>query len=221
MINGFDELNTLKTVKNIKTEKKSKNRSIPYEEYFSIMRLTYEQEKQRIRFAELLEDDLIMIMTLWAETRRYNITTDTFIVEELRNAYIKAATSFGVPSDGYLSDIAYAFALNFVDALRDHSDDEWYTSEDRAKYNAENEANTVLNYKDFTEAKGKYKYKVWHTENDSRVRPTHITLEGERIPIDDLYVVGEALMRFPHDYEYAADYPEELVNCRCSLTYSN
>lgn len=220
MINGFDELNTLKTVKNIKTEKKSKNRSIPYEEYFSIMRLTYEQKKQRIRFAELLEDDLIMIMTLWAETRRYNITTDTFIVEELRNAYIKAATSFGVPSDGYLSDIAYAFALNFVDALRDHSDDEWYTSEDRAKYNAENEANTVLNYKDFTEAKGKYKYKVWHTENDSRVRMTHIPLEGERIPIDDLFVVGDALMRYPKDYEYC-DNMEEIINCRCSITYSN
>lgn len=218
MINGFDELNTLKTVKNIKTEKKSKNRSIPYEEYFSIMRLTYEQKKQRIRFAELLEDDLIMIMTLWAETRRYNITTDTFIVEELRNAYIKAATSFGVPSDGYLSDIAYAFALNFVDALRDHSDDEWYTSEDRAKYNAENEANTVLNYKDYLDAKKKgYTKKRWRTMEDEKVRLTHSDIDGEVIDIDELFVVGDSLMRYPKDIEYGS--PEEWINCRCSIEY--
>lgn len=98
--------------------------------------------------------------------------------------------------------------------------DGWYISQDRAMYNAENEANTVLNYKDYKEAAQKYKYKTWHTENDSRVRMTHVPLEGERIPITDMFVVGESLMRFPKDLEYAADSPEEYVNCRCSVTYS-
>lgn len=219
MISGFDELNRIQTEE--KTVTKSKNRSIPYEKYFGVMHLTEKQKKQRKEFAELLEDDLIMIMLLWGETRRYNITDDKFIIQELKTAYIKAATSLGVPSDEYLSDIALAFALNFVRATTEHIGDEWYTSEDRAKFNAENEANTALNYKEYTEAKGKYRYKTWHTENDTRVRLTHIPLEGETVPFNDLFVVGEALMRFPHDYEYAADYPEELVNCRCSITYSN
>lgn len=215
MINGFDELNTLKTVKNIK---KSKNRSIPYEEYFSIMHLTDKQKKQRKKFAELLEDDLIMIMTLWADTRRYNIRDDTFIIEELKNAYIKVSTSFGVPSDGYLSEIAYVFALNFVNALWEHSDDEWYVSEDRAKYNAENEANTVLNYKDFIEAKDKgYTKKRWRTMEDEKVRLTHSDIDGEVVGIDELFVVGDSLMRYPKDIEYGS--PEEWINCRCSIEY--
>lgn len=233
MILGFDEINSLsaieRTVENraesdglaeSKTEK-SKNRSIPYKKYFSIMNLTEKQKKDREKFAEQLEDDLIMIMSLYDLTREYNITDDSFIVQELKDAYLKATASFGVPSDEYITEVALAFAVNFIKATKEHKNDAWYTSKDRAKYNAENEANTVLNYKDYVEAKEKYRYKVWHTEMDNRVRPTHIPLEGERIPIDDLFVVGEALMRFPKDIEYAADYPEELVGCRCSIEYSN
>lgn len=234
MILGFDEINSLsaieRTVENraesdglteSKTEK-SKNRSIPYKKYFGIMNLTEKQKKDREKFAEQLEDDLIMIMSLYDLTREYNITDDSFIVQELKDAYLKATASFGVPSDEYITEVALAFAVNFIKATKEHKNDAWYTSKDRAKYNAENEANTVLNYKDYSEAKKRgFTKKRWWTENDSRVRMTHIPLEGEVIPIDDLFVVGEALMRFPHDYEYAAEYPEELVNCRCSITYSN
>lgn len=110
--------------------------------------------------------------------------------------------------------------MDYKDVLRETKNG-WYLSDDRAMYNAENEANTVLNYKDYKEASLKYKYKTWITENDSRVRQTHIPLEGETIPIADMFVVGEALMRFPKDIEYASDYPEEIVNCRCSIKYSN
>lgn len=110
--------------------------------------------------------------------------------------------------------------MDYKDVLAETSNG-WYLSEDRAKYNAENEANTVLNYKDYKEAAQNYKYKTWITENDIRVRDTHIPLEGETIPISDMFVVGEALMRFPKDIEYAADSPEEIVNCRCSIKYSN
>lgn len=217
MIQGFDELNIFPGTKDVK---KSQNRSIPYKEYFNIMKLSKKQKKERVDFAERLEDDLILIMLLFEELKRYNITDDTFIVEQLKTAYLANVESFNVPSDGYISDIALAFAVGFVKATLDHLDDEWYTSSDRLKYNAENEANTVLNYKDYLDAKERYKYKTWHTENDNRVRMTHVPLEGERIPIDDLFVVGDALMRYPKDIEYCDDM-EEIVNCRCSIEYSN
>lgn len=195
-------------------------RSIPYKEYFGIMNLTEKQKKNRIAFAERLEDELLLIFALFGTLDEYSVSNDNLIVEQLKNAYLTVSLSFGVPQDDYILELAEIFALGFVETTRKHIQEAWYTSEDRAVYNAENESNTVLNYKDFTDAKKNHRYKTWITENDNRVRATHVPLEGETIPIDDLFVVGEALMRFPHDYEYAADYPEEIVNCRCSIKYS-
>ena len=196
------------------------HRSIPYEEYFGIMNITEKQKKDRIAFAERLEDELFLIFMLFSTLSDYSVADDNLIVQQLEQAYLDVTMSFGVPTDDYVMLLASKFALDFVEATRRHIEEEWYTSQDRVMYNAENEANTVLNYKDFTDATKNHKTKTWITENDLRVRPTHVPLEGETIPINDLFVVGEALMRFPKDIEYAADYPEEIVNCRCSISYS-
>lgn len=195
-------------------------RSIPYKEYFGIMNLSEKQKKDRIAFAERLEDELLTIFLLFATLKEYSVDNDNLIVEQLKSAYLTVSQSFGAPQDEYLIGLAEYFAMEFIRATRQHIDDEWYTSEDRAVFNAENEANTVLNYKDFADAKKVYTHKTWRTENDNRVRPTHVPLEGETIPIDDLFVVGEALMRYPKDVEYAADNLEEIVGCRCSISYS-
>ena len=97
--------------------------------------------------------------------------------------------------------------------------DSWYVSLDRAKFNAENEANTVLNRSDYLKAKeAGYKRKRWLTEHDDRVRPTHQEVEGVTIPIDQLYLVGDSLMAYPHDASHGAS-PSELVNCRCAAEY--
>lgn len=195
-------------------------RSIPYKEYFGSMSLTEKQKKDRIAFAERLEDELLLIFALFGTFNDYSVTNDNLIIEQLKDAYLTVSASFGVPQDDYILELSELFAVGFVDTTRKHIQEEWYTSEDRAVYNAENESNTVLNYKDFSDAKKNHRFKTWITENDNRVRATHIPLEGETIPIDDLFVVGDALMRFPKDIEYAADYPDEIVGCRCSIKYS-
>ncbi len=196
------------------------NRSIPYREYFDVMNLTEQQKKDRIAFAERLEDELFYIFLLFSTLKDYSVTDDKIIVRQLTQAYLDVVSSFAIPQDDYILEIASLFAVDFVRATLKHIEDAWYTSQDRVMYNAENEANTVLNYKDYIDATKKYKYKTWITENDSRVRETHVPLEGETIPINDLFVVGDALMRYPKDLEYAADSPEEVVNCRCSIKYS-
>lgn len=196
------------------------NRSIPYREYFDVMNLTEQQKKDRIAFAERLEDELFYIFLLFSTLKDYSVTDDKIIVRQLTQAYLDVVSSFAIPQDDYILEIASLFAVDFVRATLKHIEDAWYTSQDRVMYNAENEANTVLNYKDYIDATKKYKYKTWITENDSRVRETHIPLEGETIPINDLFVVGDALMRYPKDLEYAADSPEEVVGCRCSIKYS-
>lgn len=212
MILPIDEIN--------KQSKRYKDRAIPYDEYFDIMMLTEEQKKERIAFAEAMEDEILFIYALIWALDDYSIDDKDFIVEHLKQSYLGVVMSFEVTVDDYVSDIADKFANDFLDAIKKHPNDEWYTSEDRAKFNAENEANTVINYKDYVNALETKTTKTWHTENDDRVRPTHYSLEGETIGIDDMFAVGESLMRFPKDYEYASDYPEEIVNCRCSITYN-
>ena len=87
-------------------------------------------------------------------------------------------------------------------------------------FNAENEANTTLNYKDYLKAIASGKtQKTWLTYGDSRVRKTHRPLDGKTIPITGLFEVGDSFMRYPKDQKYFPK-PELYISCRCSLRYS-
>lgn len=203
----------------LKIDEVNRLRSVPYDKYFGVMDITPSQKKKRKEFSERLEDVILDVLMLISTMRSYSKVDNELAVMQLKQGYIDAAVSVGAVSDDYLENLALLFALSFIETTFEHEGDEWYISNDRAKYNAENEANTVLNYSEYRYALDHFKYKTWHTEADERVRPTHIPLEGEKIPINELFVVGESLMRFPKDTEYAA--PEEIVNCRCSITFSN
>lgn len=97
--------------------------------------------------------------------------------------------------------------------------DNWYLSVDRAKFNAENEANTVLNRGDYLKAvEAGYNFKRWITEADERVRPTHQEVEGVTIPIDGIFVVGDSLFDYPKSLKFSPS-PSEYVNCRCVTEY--
>lgn len=97
--------------------------------------------------------------------------------------------------------------------------DSWYISIDRAKFNAENEANTVLNRDDFLKAKeAGYTRKRWLTEHDNRVRPTHQEVEGVTVPIDGVFIVGDSVFGYPRDLTYSPN-PSEVINCRCACSY--
>ena len=209
MILPIDEINKLN------------KRSVPYSEYFGVMNISEKQKKDRVKFSERLEDVILDCLYLLMTMRNYKAEDKTLIKNQLTQGYMDAAVSVGIIPDPYIEDLALLFAIGFIAATLDHPEDEWYISEDRAKFNAENEANTVLNYADYKYALMNFKYKTWHTENDERVRESHIPLEGTRLPIDGLFIVGDTLMRFPKDTEYAAEVPEEYINCRCSITYSN
>lgn len=63
------------------------------------------------------------------------------------------------------------------------------------------------------------KTKTWHHRPQKNPRdgshgPNHVVLEGETVPIDGRFSNG---LRYPRDPE--DDRPEELINCRCYLTY--
>ena len=193
-------------------------RSMPYEKYFGEMELSDSQIKQRIEFAKKLEDMLLLFLTLFSMVKAYS-DDDAFLKTQLQQFYFEVTTQF-IETDDYIKNHGEEFADNFLDATNRHNDDPWYTSEDRAVFNAENEANDILNYSDFQDAiEAGYNAKTWITMKDSKVRKTHKKVDDKTLPLAEAFEVGNSLMRFPGDDEFGAD-DSEIVNCRCSIKYS-
>ena len=214
----FDELNVLAAEKN--------QRSIPIERYFDEMSLTKQQKQDRKDFAKELQEILFVVMSMiymLVIEGRSGATLDT-VKTNLTNDIDRLVRKFTYP-DGYMMYIISEYVSEFVDVTVRRSASEnpedlayWY-SQDRARLNAEDEANAIFNYDEYRQAifDGKT-MKEWVSMRDANVRKTHAEVDGERIPIDDLFIVGESLMRFPHDGSLGAGI-DELAGCRCSIRY--
>lgn len=214
----FDELNVLAAEKN--------QRSIPIERYFDEMSLTKQQKQDRKDFAKELQEILFVAMSMiymLVIEGRSGATLDT-VKTNLTNDIDRLVRKFTYP-DGYMMYIISEYVSDFVDVTVRRSASEnpenlayWY-SQDRARLNAEDEANAIFNYDEYRQAvfDGKT-MKEWVSMRDANVRRTHAEVDGERIPIDDLFIVGESLMRFPHDGSLGAGI-DELAGCRCSVRY--
>lgn len=208
MTRNIDELSNLTTQK-----------AEPPEQFFAKMDLDEEQVKKRLQYTEKANElfDVILVLLLTMDERG---DTNYLYVRGLLESWLLSLVAEFTTPDDYLIDYATDTAYNFVDTTNRHIDEPWYTSSDRALYNAENGANDVLNYSEYKEAieSGKT-HKRWITENDNKVRETHKKLHNEKLPIEEFYQVGVAQMRFPKDYEKADAFPEELVRCRCQIRY--
>lgn len=63
-----------------------------------------------------------------------------------------------------------------------------------------------------------WRYKVWQTQHDSRVRFTHSALDGVKVALDDVFrSPGGATLRYPGDPRAPI---EERIGCRCGLLTS-
>lgn len=196
-----------------------KNRAIPYEQYFGEMDITKRQKEERIDAAERFEEDMLFFILLIALLIENKLTNYSSAVDQFVARFTDNVRRF-ITDYEFLSWYPTLLANEILDSTLRNIDDPWFLSDDRAMFNAENEANTILNRSDYVKAilAGK-KYKTWVDMKDKRVRRTHTLVGGKTIPITDLFSVGNAFMRFPHDYEMASDFPEELIHCRCSIVY--
>lgn len=193
---------------------------LDHEQWFDNMGLTESQKRERVRFAQDWEDILVGLLILVQLYDEYGMEMDDLKARMLREIRSLVEDVLTVNSTvlGYLEDYVRRF---FEVTLRHLHDDPYYTSEDRAKDNGNQEATTIFNKKDFEEAVSRgAKYKTWHTMMDERVRGSHVEMEAVTIPINDLFIVGESLseMAFPRDWSHGA-VPEEIINCRCRLTF--
>jgi hypothetical protein len=208
---AFDKVNKLGDV--------GKRRSLPYEQYYGEMDLTEAQIRRRIALAEDIEDAVLFLFTIYLIAKEYDREVDRIAAaeeyeEQLREALRKAQIDEDV-IDQYIEDVAREEAS--VTAKRYLEDDYW-TSDDRAKMIAENDSNTCYNGQEFVDAvKSGKTEKQWKSMKDERVRPTHVAVDDETIPIDEYFVVGNSLMRYPRDLS-CTDF-SEVANCRCSVQY--
>lgn len=214
----FDELNVLAAEKN--------QRSIPIERYFDEMSLTKQQKQDRKDFAKELQEILFVAMSMiymLVIEGRSGATLDT-VKTNLTNDIDRLVRKFTYP-DGYMMYIISEYVSEFVDVTVRRSASEnpedlayWY-SQDRARLNAEDEANAIFNYDEYRQAifDGKT-MKEWVSMRDAQVRRTHAEVDGEVIPIEDAFLVGTSLMRFAKDTSLGAS-QDEIINCRCSVRY--
>lgn len=134
------------------------------------------------------------------------------------NNYVKNKRSVDLQEyfgDMDLPDISY----QIIESVQNNPDDPFYVAPDRAKYLAENEANTSLNHQDFVDAiaAGKTR-KKWVDIRDDRERPDHRKVGGTIKPITEPFLVGDSIMDYPKDTSYGAS-ANQIVNCRCTIKY--
>ena len=217
---NFDKLNILK------------RRSIPYKEYFGEMELTEKQRKDRMSTVLILEDYIMIFFNL-IESGANEATVKqemVYMIYELVDDEKFFADDERQESK-YVTGLVKELYESTVENLEKFPKDYDYTgakpywlSEDRAKFVAENEANTLWASKEYIDAKAEgKKYKIWMSFGDDRVRLTHQIVDGAKIPIDAYFDVGRARMLYPKDVtspeSTGAECPEETINCRCSIHY--
>ena len=89
----------------------------------------------------------------------------------------------------------------------------------RAKLVAANVVSFGLNEGQMIEAsKAGYKYKVWISRQDEKVRENHTHADGQARPLYDPFIVGSNLMMHPGDLTAPL---QETANCRCTMVFTN
>lgn len=194
------------------------SRSEPFEQYFGDMDLTDEEKEKRIEVAEDLEDLMLFIFALISLMRESDSVDKDYIALQIKNRYMAILQDY-MGINKYLEDYIKQFSNTFIQTTFDSIDDSWYLSADRSRFIAENESETTWNYDEYRQAikSGKTR-KQWVDIMDKRERKTHREVGGTVVPIEDIFVVGNSLMRYPKDNLYGAE-AKEIINCRCQIRY--
>lgn len=218
-ISSYDELNIIL----------GKRRIEPYEEYFSKMLISDREKQERIAFFEQMEKVILYILALIETTIESGETNREYIQTQFYDKYLDVVLGY-MMIDSYIKGYVLETSKQIIDTTFSHitgeppdseqTTDDYYLSNDRAMFISECEANSILNYRQYSKAlkSGKTK-KKWIDVGDKRERKTHLEVGGTTLPIDEPFSVGDSLLQFPKDTSLGAS-ADEIVNCRCSIQYS-
>ena len=199
----------------------------PYREFFGKMHISVKQMNRRIEIAEAFEDAMLYVFSYWLI--RDDLGLSESDMRKLAHEQLKRVYDRYAKPDDYINKHLDTLTAEIIDTTARHTKEDtgtdtsiptgYWTSLDRAMIISENEANALENYNEYRDARSRgYTKKRWLTELDDKVRLTHTLVEGKTVDIDGLFLVGDSLMRFPHDVEYDPD-PAEIINCRCACVY--
>ena len=212
-ISSYDEL----------TIRPNNRRSEPYKEYFSKMSISDKEKQERIAFSEQMEEVVLYILALIETTIESGESDQEYIQTQFYDKYLDVIASYML-IDTYIKQYALDVTKQIIDATFERFSaedksitDDYYLSNDRAMFISECEANSILNYRQYSKAvkSGKTK-KKWIDVGDKRERKTHLEVGETILPIDEPFSVGDSLLQFTKDNSLAAS-ADEIVNCRCSI----
>jgi hypothetical protein len=215
-VSSYDELNI----------RPNNRRSEPYKEYFSKMSISDKEKQERIAFSEQMEEVVLYILALIETTIESGESDQEYIQTQFYDKYLDVIASYML-IDTYIKQYALDVTKQIIDATFERFSaedksitDDYYLSNDRAMFISECEANSILNYRQYSKAvkAGKTK-KKWIDVGDKRERKTHLEVGETILPIDEPFSVGDSLLQFPKDTSLGAS-ADEIVNCRCSIQYS-
>lgn len=209
---SFDQLNIL-------YDSEHDRRSMDFDNYFGDMYLSEEQKSQRIESADKLLAAFESLLSLVFYLYQDNAYDYTEAISETQEAYNVLLA--GVLVSDYFREVHVPNVVNgVVNTMLANPEDPFNFSLDRAILIAENEANSVWNDAEYEEAlrSGK-KRKTWHAIIDKGTRDWHREANGQTKPITEPFEVGGDLMQYPRSESLGAG-AENIVNCRCSATYS-
>lgn len=215
-VSSYDELNI----------RPDNRRSKPYKEYFSKMSISDKEKQERIAFSEQMEEVVLYILALIETTIESRETKREYIQTQFYDKYLDVIASYML-IDTYIKQYALDVTKQIIDTTFERLSsedksitDDYYLSNDRAMFISECEANSILNYRQYSKAvkSGKTK-KKWIDVGDKRERKTHLEVGGTTLPIGEPFSVGDSLLQFPKDTSLGASV-DEIVNCRCSIQYS-
>lgn len=196
-----------------------KSNIIPIDEYFDEMYLTESEKEERKDLAKNIFVILSAILTIIKANQVLGNDHDIEYYKDYisSNLEILFDNIFGA---GSYRSLIENFANEFVDSTMRHIDTPYFTSDDRATVNAEQQSNSVFNQKAYDDAvaSGKTK-KTWLTMHDKRVRNSHVEADGQEVDINKPFEVGSSELMFPGDLSLGSSL-KEICNCRCVCIYS-
>lgn len=193
------------------------------------MELPEAEKKKREQIARDLEEVfIILFLVIAADYELDRLEDKEYYIDFLGRYYEETARKYLEEKEVLFIVLVAALLEDIVETTLEHiqegdtqdlSDNEYFLSNDRALDLAENGANIIADYGDFENAvENGYTKKQWHTMRDSKVRDTHVLMEGKTIPINDYFDVNGSKMRYPHDLSMNPDI-SEVSNCRCVCHY--
>ena len=205
----FDELNQLVGYKI----------SEPYDEYFRPMRISEEQKRRREEMARLFDEVFVGMMAelFYMDQNDLSLISWEFM-NRIRQEYLDAVAAMVIVDD-YIRDHAESLVADIVEKVTRHRDDEWFYSEDRARAISEEESNAIWNYTEYEDAVRHARYKTWNTIMDGKERESHAEVNGVTIGINDVFHLHGGDCYYPKDDSLGMS-DDEIVSCRCSLTFS-